>query len=77
MYKASAVGDATGPGCNEVGGGKTSASGDGTEMMDNDVLEKVESKIDIAAEEKQTDANNKIYYTSEWKRNLNDARQNQ
>ena len=46
------MGDATGPGCSEVGGAKTVAYVDVARKMDNDGPGGMESEIDIVAREK-------------------------
>lgn len=61
MYKASVISIITILNCSKVGNAKTSVYVDSAKIIDNDRLEKVENKIDIAAKKKQIDGNNKIY----------------
>ena len=56
------MGDATEPGYDKVGGAETGACVNSARTIDNDGLGGAEGKVDIIAWEKQTDANNEIYY---------------
>ena len=56
------MGDATKPGCSEVGGVETGTCVDNTRTMDDNRPGGAEGEVDIVAREKQTDANSEIYY---------------
>ena len=63
MYKASAMGNATGPDCNKISNTKTDVWVNSARMLDDNRLEGAESKVNIVVKEKWTDANSEINYT--------------
>ena len=63
------MGDATVPGCSEVGGAETGTCVNDAGTMNNDGLEGTEDKVDIIARKKQTDADSEIYYAMHPRKN--------
>ena len=63
------MGNATRPGCSEMGGGGTGACVDSTETINDNRLRKAEGEIDIIARKKQTDAKSEIYYAMHLSKN--------